>query len=50
MQVKTKTFEYEKVIVHVEYTKIPDKKDLEESCIRFLKNTMQNREEKRNED
>ncbi len=50
MQVKTKTFKYDKCIVHVEYTKIPGKEELEEACIRFLKNTMQDRKEKENED
>ena len=50
MQVKHKTFEYEKCIVHVEYTKIPGKEELEEACIRFLKNTMQDRKEEQEDE
>ena len=49
MQVNTKTFEYEKCIVHVEYTKLPTKDDLEEACVRFLKKAMQELKEKENE-
>lgn len=47
MQVKT--FEYDDCIVHVEYTKLPEKKDLEEACIRFLKKAMQELKEKEKE-
>jgi hypothetical protein len=44
MQVKK--FEYEKVIVYVEYNQLPKKEDIKESCIRFLKKAMQEREGK----
>ena len=46
MQVNKQTFEYEKCIVEVEYTKLPTKDDLEEACVRFLKKAMQELKDK----
>lgn len=41
MQVKTLTFENEHAKATVVYTKLPTKEDLEDACITFLKNAMQ---------
>ena len=47
MQVKK--FEFDDCIVEVEYNRLPEKKDLEEACIRFLKKAMQELKEKERE-
>lgn len=43
-----KNIEFEKVIVRVQYNRTLTKEDLEESCTRFLKRVMRDKEKRAN--
>lgn len=43
-----KTIEFDKITVRIKYNKDLTKNDIEESCMRFLKNAMNDKEKKIN--
>ena len=49
METKKVRYETDKAVAIIEYTKLPGKAELEESCARFMRNVMREREKREEE-